>query len=112
MYTLKSFFALAVACANIAQALKPPTVQPRCCKLFKEEEFKGDSHELCAGSDSILPDDFKENFESWACGPDVLIYFCEDVNSECYEGEEMGGSNRGEMSSNARMGFQDLINKV
>ena len=100
MYTTKSIFALAVACANIAQAVNPPAVLTGCCQLFKEEEFKGDSTELCAEIDpyqpSILPDDFKENFESWACGPDVIIYFCEDVNSECYyEAEEMGGSDSG-----------------
>ena len=116
MYTAKSIFVLAVACANIAQAVDPPAVLTGCCQLFKEEEFEGDSHELCVGSDpaqpSILPDDFKENFESWACGPNVMIYFCEDVNSECWEAEEMGGSDSGEMSSNASMGYPDLINKV
>ena len=116
MYTAKSIFALAVACANVAQAVDPPAVLTGCCQLFKEEEFKGDSHELCAGSDpyepSILPDDFKGNFESWACGSGVLILFCEDVNSECWEAEEQGGSNSGEMFSNASMGLKDLINKV
>ena len=88
MYTAKSIFALAVACANIAQAVDPPAVPYGCCQLFKEEEFKGDSHELCLNKPFVLPDGFKDNFESWACGPYVIIDFCEDYNSECWEYDE------------------------
>ena len=107
-----------MAGANIAQAAYPPTNIPNeCCMVFKEQDFEGGpGHLFCndGSYESLLPDDFRENIESWACGPGTKVEFCEEVDGECktYNDEsEYAASSKGRFW-NASMGRANLINRV
>ena len=86
-----------------------------CCVLFKEQHFEGStSYELCNGADSLLPHGWRENVESWACGPGAKVQFCESVDGDCRPGDdesEYAGSSQG-IFWNASMGRRNLINRV